>query len=217
MTEDQTNGTPVPPWAGPAPETPPAARTSGGRSSKLKIGIVAAVSGVIVVGGGVAVANAASTGTGAVQQGPGGGHSGYGGYGGPGGQGFPGGGQPGRGGMERGGMMGALHGDFVVKDSAGKYVTHRLQSGTVTAVSDTSITVKSEDGFSTTFVVNGSTKVHNGSAKIGDVKTGQTVTVVGTVDGTTVTATTIADRSLRGDKTDKQPRGSGEPKPTKTA
>ncbi|MET7397950.1 hypothetical protein ABZS66_31120 [Dactylosporangium sp. NPDC005572] len=211
MTEDQTNGTPVPPWAGPAPETP-AAPPSGGRVSKLKLGIVAAVSGVIVIGGGVAVANAAGAGTGTLQQGPGGGH-GYGG----GQGGFPGGGQPGRGGMERGGLMGALHGDFVVKDSTGKYVTHRLQTGTVTAVSDTSITVKSEDGYSTTFVVNGSTKVGNGSGKIGDVKTGSTVTVVGTVDGTTVTATTIADSSLRGNKPDRQPRGSDAPKPTKTA
>ncbi|MFB9180493.1 DUF5666 domain-containing protein [Dactylosporangium sucinum] len=214
MTDDAANGTPVPPWAGPAPETPaPAPR--GGRASKLKIGIVAAVSGAIVIGGGVAVANAASTGN-AVQQGPGGGHGGYGGYGGPGGG--PGGGFPGgRGGMERGGTHGALHGDFVVKDSSGKYVTYRLQTGTVTAVSDTSITVKSEDGYSTTFAVNDSTKVGNGSGKIGDVKTGNTVTVVGTVDGTTVTATRIADTSLRGNKPSRQPRGSDAPKPTKTA
>ncbi|GAA0735496.1 hypothetical protein Drose_19630 [Dactylosporangium roseum] len=214
MTEDATYG------AGPAPWTPPAAPGGGGprgsRHSKLKIGIVAAVSGVIVIGGGVAVANAASTGGAVVQQGPG-----HGGYGMPGGRG---------GGAERGGSKGALHGDFVVKDSSGKFVTHRLQSGTVTAVSPTSITAKSEDDHSTTFTVGADTKVNHGSGKIGDVKVGDAVTVVGVVSGDTATATSIFDAALRADHggdPDREPgkgpghaggrgpRGSASPSPSK--
>ncbi|MEV4513993.1 DUF5666 domain-containing protein [Dactylosporangium sp. NPDC049525] len=154
--------------------------------------MVAAVSAVIVVGGGVAVANAATSS--AKQQGPGGyGRPGYGG--GPGGG--PGG-VPGAGGVRGGAELSrALHGEFVVKDSSGKYVTQRLQSGTVTAVSATSITAKSEDGYESTFTVDATTKVNGGNSKIADVKTGDTVTVVGLVSGSTVTATTITDAKLR--------------------
>lgn len=159
--------------------------------------MVAAVSAVIVVGGGVAVANAATSS--AKQQSPGGyGRSGgYGGGGGPGG--VPGGGPGGAPGGLRGGseLSRALHGDFVVKDSGGKYVTQRLQSGTVTAVSATSITAKSEDGYETTFTVDATTKVNGGNSKIADVKTGDAVTIVGLVSGATVTATSITDAKLR--------------------
>ncbi|WP_327004200.1 DUF5666 domain-containing protein [Dactylosporangium sp. NBC_01737] len=192
MTEP-TSGAPV--WADPSP--PPSPLTT--RPSRWKVGVVAAVSAVIVVGGGVAVANAATSS--AKQQSPGGyGRPGGYGGGGPGGGG-PGGGGPGGGGPAgvRGGaeLSRALHGDYVVKDSNGKYVTQRLQSGTVTAVSATSITAKSEDGHETTFTVDATTKVNGGNSKIADVKTGDQVTVVGLVSGSTVTATSITDAKLR--------------------
>ncbi|GAA2636436.1 hypothetical protein GCM10010399_81800 [Dactylosporangium fulvum] len=210
MTEDATYG------AGPAPSAPPATAPGdggpgGSRHSKLKVAIVAAVSGVIVVGGGVAVANAASTSGAVAQQGPGHGGDGPGGRGGR---------------VERGGVKGALHGDFVVKDGSGKYVTQRLQSGAVTAVSSTSITAKSEDGHSTTFTVGTDTKVNHGSSTIGDVKVGDTVTVVGVVSGDTATATSIVDAALRTHKDGdpdkgpgkgggRGPRGSASPSPSK--
>ncbi|GAA3195801.1 hypothetical protein ACFO1B_00125 [Dactylosporangium siamense] len=189
-----TEPTPIPPWAASAGPPAPAVR-----QSRWKLGVVAAVSAVIVVGGGVAVANAATSST--RQPGPGGygGPSGYGGGRGAGGgpAGFPGGGGA------RGDLSQALHGDYVVKDSSGKYVTERLQSGTVTAVSATSITAKSEDGHETTFTVDASTKVNGGSSKITDVKTGDAVTVVGLVSGSgsgsgsMAAATSVTDAKLR--------------------
>ncbi|MEV8515253.1 hypothetical protein [Dactylosporangium sp. NPDC051484] len=236
--EDAPNAGPAHPAAPAAAEpntaeptpAPPAGGPRGPvlRSSRLKLGIVAAVSAVIVIGGGVAVAQAAS-GANPVQdgRGPGGHGGGYGapgggpsgnGQGGPGGHGFQGNGGFGRGG--KGALGGMLHGDFVIKKSNGQYVTQRLQTGTVTAVSATSITAKSEDGHATTFVVGESTRVGNGSATISDVKTGDTVTIVGVVSGDTATATRITDLALRqpdrGDGgSDKRPGGS--PRPSRTA
>ena len=46
-----------------------------------------------------------------------------------------------------------LHGEFVVPDGSGDYTTEMTQTGGVTAISPTSITVRSEDGFSQTYVI----------------------------------------------------------------
>jgi hypothetical protein len=167
------------------PAAPAVARR---RSSSVVTVVIALAVALVLVGGGIAVAKAVDNGssTGTTSGAPGGGQ-----VGGPGDQGGPGG--PGG---RAGGLDGALHGDFVVSDGTGGYVTRRLQSGTVTAVSSTSITAKSADGYSTTFVVSSSTSVDNGVDAIGNVKTGDTVTVVGTVSGSTTTADTIFDRTL---------------------
>jgi hypothetical protein len=158
------------------------------RSSRIKTIIIAAVAAVVLVGGGVAVASAVKSGSATSSS-----------AGGPGGaMGGPGGSNVGNGGPGGGanGLGGALHGDFVASDGNGGYVTKRLQSGTVTAVSATSITARSADGYSTTFVVGASTSVDNGVDAIGAVKTGDTVTVVGTVAGDTNTAITVFDTTL---------------------
>jgi hypothetical protein len=47
----------------------------------------------------------------------------------------------------------SLHGEFVVPDGTGGYTTELTQTGTVTAISPTSITVRSEDGYSQTYVI----------------------------------------------------------------
>jgi hypothetical protein len=74
----------------------------------------------------------------------------------------PGGGMPGGPGGQRGAIggtgpaaMGAtsLHGEFVVPDGSGGYTTVLTQTGMVTAISATSITVRSEDGYSQTYVI----------------------------------------------------------------
>jgi hypothetical protein len=72
----------------------------------------------------------------------------------------PFGGMPGGPGGQHSGPMGgqspdamSLHGEFVVADGAGGYTTELTQTGTVTAMSPTSITVRSEDGFSQTYVI----------------------------------------------------------------
>src|SRR6185369_4887336 len=97
------------------------------------------------------------------------------------------------GGGAAGGMMAALHGSYVVSDGNGGYSTELTQTGTVSAVSAGSITVKSADGYSKAYVINGSTSVDNGADAIGDVAAGHTVRVVATSAGNTATATTITD------------------------
>ena len=78
------------------------------------------------------------------------------------------------------------HAEWVTKGDNNTYVTHEAILGQVTAVSSTSVTVKSTDGTSMTFAVTADTKVHQRQAKgstttptIADVKTGQTVLVGG--------------------------------------
>ncbi|MEV4703831.1 hypothetical protein [Actinoplanes sp. NPDC049316] len=118
-----------------------------------------------------------------------------------GGRGLPGGGdrgQFGRGGGGGPGMAAALHGTYVVPDGNGGYVTQETQTGTVSAVSSTSITVKSADGYSRTYVVGGSTTVDNGADQISDVQSGHTVRVVATRSGDTATATAVIDSDLAG-------------------
>lgn len=91
---------------------------------------------------------------------------------------------------------GALHGVFVVPGSSGGYQTEDTQRGSVTAVSGSSITVKSADGFTKTYKVTTSTQVDEQSDGIGSVKVGHQVSVLATVSGAAATATSIQDLSL---------------------
>ena len=79
----------------------------------------------------------------------------------------------------------ALHGDFVTSDEQGGYVTRRLQTGEVTAISGTSITVGSKDNYSQTYALNDSTK------KAENLKVGDTVTVIANVTGNNATANSV--------------------------
>jgi hypothetical protein len=73
------------------------------------------------------------------------------GHGMPGGFGGPGGG-PESGGLRNPHPGGAtVHGEFVTSDGAGNYLTMLTQTGTVTAVSPTSVTVRSADDFTQTY------------------------------------------------------------------
>ncbi|AHH95649.1 hypothetical protein [Kutzneria albida] len=176
-----------PVWGAPAPQAAPAQpkpRWSAGRTA-LVVGLAV----VVAVGGGFAITKLAG-GTGSSQQGAGPGGFGGGQGGGPGGMG-------GRGGMMggAGGLGNALHGDFTVADN-GSYVTERMQTGKVTAVSATSITTASEDGYTKTYTVDSSTLVDNGDDQISAVKTGDTVTVIAKLAGDTGTATSVLDRAL---------------------
>ena len=94
------------------------------------------------------------------------------------------------------GVAGALHGQFVVPRSGGGYQTEDTQRGSVTAVSTSSITVKSADGFTKTYQVTSSTVVDARRDGIGSVKDGHQVSVLATVSGGTATATNIQDLSL---------------------
>ena len=125
-----------------------------------------------------------------------------------GGHGGPGDGM--RGGPH-GGMLGgprgdALHGETVVKAADGTISTVRMVSGTVTAVSAGSITVKAEDGYSGTFTISATTEVHTGlparpaegtaptapvAGSISDVEVGDVARVEGTVEGSAASAVEV--------------------------
>ena len=99
-------------------------------------------------------------------------------------------------GLGFGGLFGALHGQLVVGKPGGGYQTVDVQTGQVTAVSTTSITLKSADGFTKSYVVTGSTLVDAQRDGIGSVKAGHQATVLATVSGSTATAASINDLTL---------------------
>jgi hypothetical protein len=107
-----------------------------------------------------------------------------------------GGGFPGAGfGIGIGGAGGVVHGQLTVPKSGGGYQTEDLQRGTVTAVTSGSISVRSADGFTATYVVSGKTLVDAQAAGIGSVKKGDTVFVTATVSGSTATAVSVLDQT----------------------
>jgi hypothetical protein len=114
----------------------------------------------------------------------------------------PGGGMPeGPGGLHgASGRMGptdmepqSLHGEFVVPDGAGGYTTEVTQTGTVTAISPTSITVRSEDGYSQTYVIPNTAGNAGAPFAVDDH-----VVVHGTRVGQTATVTNIGNPLLGG-------------------
>ncbi|MEV7554877.1 hypothetical protein AB0N89_35130 [Amycolatopsis sp. NPDC089917] len=153
-------------WGAPAPAGEPKKAWSG-----RKTAIAAGVAVVIAAGGGAAIwAGTAANGAEQGQM-----------MGGPGGGGRmlfgPGGGMP----------RDALHGDFVVSDGKGGYSTERVQTGEITEISATSVSVTSKDGYQQVYTIDSSTR------KTGEPKTGQTVTVNAKVTGNTATATSIGN------------------------
>ena len=73
----------------------------------------------------------------------------------------------------------------------------KTQAGTVTAVSPTSITVRSADGSSRNYLVNGATRVDCGRNGMTGVKVGDPVAVTATVTAGTADATDIVDSGGR--------------------
>jgi len=98
--------------------------------------------------------------------------------------------------------FGAIHGQFTTPAPNGGYETLDTQLGTVSAVSSTSITVKSADGFTATYSVDDNTLVNAGNNGISDVKNGDTVRVVAVASGGKASAVEIVDgtnvQNLRG-------------------
>jgi hypothetical protein len=89
-----------------------------------------------------------------------------------------------------------LHGERVVKDKDGTIITVDVQRGTVTAVSASSMTVRSSDGTTWTWTLNGNTKVRGADLKkeaVSSVKVGNTVAVAGQRTADTRTARAIGD------------------------
>lgn len=114
------------------------------------------------------------------------------------------------------GMGGPLHGEFTTRKPGGGYQVMAMQTGDVTAVSATSITVKSEDGYSRTYAVGDKTLVNAGNNGIADVLKGHNVHVLAIVDGGTASAVDVLDvttvKDLRGQwRPRRQPRPSAAP------
>lgn len=118
----------------------------------------------------------------------------------------------------------AIHGEHVVKDPDGTFRTILTQAGTIDSVSGTEITVKSEDGFTQRYAINGDTKISkvpqdiskNGRGKPSlpsiaatDLKAGDKVHVAGTKSGNTVTAQRIIAGELPVMMGGHGPRGHG--------
>jgi hypothetical protein len=175
MSTEPTTTTPQAPpaWGDPQPADP---KWSGKRTA-----VAAAVAIAIAAVGGVAIYAGTSANSSSQQGGMGGTGRMGGGFGGPmGGQ---------AGGMTS--LLTALHGDFTVSQD-GNYVTERMQTGQVSALSTTSITVKSTDGYTQTYAIDSSTQ------KASTPASGASVTVIATVSGDTATATTITDAAQGG-------------------
>lgn len=178
------------------PPVPPPGETRPSLARSRARGVAAGVGVALVVGaGGIAVASSGGTTSGAAAAAPttteGAPPPAAGVPGGPGGHGGRMGGGPGIG---FGGAV--LHGTYVVAKSGGGYQTIQTQNGTVSAVSATSLSVKSADGYSFTYVVKAGTIVDAQSAGITSVKKGDTVTVNATVSGSTATIDRVMDVTL---------------------
>jgi len=121
------------------------------------------------------------------------------------------------------GFGGALHGQFTAPAPNGGFQTILVQRGTVESVSGSSITVKSEDGYTHTYSVDNNTLVAAGNNGIADVANGDTVRVlaVGNAAKEIVDATKV--QSLRQEyrgynhKNDETPEPSGSPTASNTS
>ena len=85
-----------------------------------------------------------------------------------------------------------VHAVYTVKDGSA-YKTYAAQVGQVVTVSTTSITVKSDDGFTQTYAVETSTIVDSQSGGISAVAGTDVVRIEALVSGSTQTATNIVD------------------------
>ncbi len=85
-----------------------------------------------------------------------------------------------------------VHGEFTAQTKTG-YQVFDAQRGTVTAVSPSSITIRSPDGYTTTYLVTSTTKVHRGKTKaaISAVTVNAKAVVLAKPSGSTRTATQI--------------------------
>jgi hypothetical protein len=128
-----------------------------------------------------------------------------------GGRGFRGGPGLGGPGLGIGGSMGALHGEFVVPKQGGGYQTLVVQRGKVSSVSSSTITVKSDDGFSATYDVPATTPVNAARDGIGSIKKGDDVTLVAQQKSGNDTALQIGDLSRMQGLRDRFGFGHGKP------
>ncbi|MDR6557147.1 hypothetical protein J2809_001498 [Arthrobacter pascens] len=132
-----------------------------------------------------------------------------------------------------------LHSESVVKKGDGSLETRITQFGTVESVSDTSITVKSEDGYTLAYAISADTKIRKrpaaaadgtppsegtapapqddagkrvkpSAATAADLKQGDTVRIRGIKNGTSISATAIVEGAAAKGKGLGQGKGAGQ-------
>ena len=171
---------------------PADAETRAGRRRGRRTAMAVTAAAVVLIGGGVAVAaNTAS--------GPSGGTPAAA----PSSSTPPGPPEPGPhifhhrfGGMPFLGGYGApLHGTFVVPKQGG-YLTMTMQRGTATAVTKTTLTVRSADGWTKSYTVPAGALVNAARDGLSSIKKGHEVVVLATGTGARLTATRVLDVSL---------------------
>jgi hypothetical protein len=88
------------------------------------------------------------------------------------------------------GLGDVLHGDVTVEREDGTAELVRVQRGTVESVGEGTVTVKSSDGYTSTWTVNDQTTLRRDrdDATVTDLKAGDTVLARGPVDGDQATA-----------------------------
>jgi len=86
-----------------------------------------------------------------------------------------------------------LHSEVVLAKDGGGTQTVLVQKGAVTEVNGTSVTVKSADGYTKSYAVNGDTKVKADKDEIGAVAANEEVLVVAPQSGDKQTATVVLD------------------------
>lgn len=185
-------GQPAAGWGAPQEHTPGQPGPSFFKNWTLRKGLI--VGGVAVVVAAAAGAGAYAAGNGAAADtsnalGPGAGQAGQngqGGFGGPGGTNAG----PGGLGVGLGGLNAAIHSEYVVLQN-GTYVTMVGQLGSVTDISASSMTVKSEDGFTRTYVLGTDVVVEEGMRQRGSTTSGTTLTLADVKSGSSVRVTAL--------------------------
>ncbi|BAS14406.1 hypothetical protein AHiyo8_27090 [Arthrobacter sp. Hiyo8] len=186
------NQQPAAGWGAPQQYNAGQPRPSFFKNWSLKKGLIVGGVAVVVAAAAGAGAYAAGNGTAAADttnaQGPGTGQNGQGGFGGPGGTNAG----PGGLGVGMGGLNAAVHSEYVVLQN-GSYVTMAGQLGTVTDISASSMTVKSEDGFTKTYALGTDVVVAEGLRQRGSGSGGTTLTLADVKSGSSVRVTALKE------------------------
>ncbi|MGH9036867.1 MAG: hypothetical protein ACRD0O_13970 [Acidimicrobiia bacterium] len=88
---------------------------------------------------------------------------------------------------------GGIHSEVTFENPEGKFQTTATQLGKVVAVSPTSITLESEDGYKRTYAVGEDTLVTAGRDGIGNLEKGNSVHLIARVEGSEARAVRIFD------------------------
>lgn len=107
------------------------------------------------------------------------------------------------------GLGPVLHGQAVVRDRDGGFRTVLTQNGTIDAVSASSITVTSEDGYSKSYSIGQDTsvRVDRDKSEVADLAAGRPARVVATTDGAAIRIGSSTEAGAAEAQSQQQERG----------